>query len=379
MNNYNHVEHYNALMALCADDASTFYYVDQYMGASTFRIFSYRLASYTDFLKPYALMCRGHMFEIDVDSNPLRMASFTMDKFFNNIENPMTMDLNFSNVDLIMDKMDGSLISSYNSEHSVRLKSKTSLFSEQSQAAETALRSDSHGNLNDFIDTMTVQNNYTVNMEYTAPNNHIVVRYKEARLTVLNVRNNDTSEYLKYSAVQELMHHYGCAEFLVKNYADLIDDYPKFIESIYDMTDDLEGYVIMLPDGMMVKQKTAKYAALHHLKSSVDSPKALFKVVVLEAQDDLRAEFADDAYITSRIDNMEKLVKNIYGDIAEHVERFYHNNKHLDRKSYAILSQQETPKMFFSLTMDWYLGNTPNYQEWLLKRYKDFGIKDDIE
>ena len=30
--------------------------------------------------------------------------------------------LDFSNVDLIMDKMDGSLISSYNSEHSVRLK-----------------------------------------------------------------------------------------------------------------------------------------------------------------------------------------------------------------------------------------------------------------
>lgn len=83
MNNYSFYNHYNALMQLCQDASSTFYYVDQMIDNVTYRIFSYRLATYTEFCAPYAKECRGHTFEIDGNNHAVRIASFTPTKFFN--------------------------------------------------------------------------------------------------------------------------------------------------------------------------------------------------------------------------------------------------------------------------------------------------------
>ena len=75
-------EHYANLMTLCEGD-SPFYYVDQNRDSTVYRIFTYQLASYSDFLLPDARECRGHMFEIDKDGNAVRCASMPPTKFFN--------------------------------------------------------------------------------------------------------------------------------------------------------------------------------------------------------------------------------------------------------------------------------------------------------
>ncbi len=73
---------------------------------------------------------RGIMFEMDGDT-PIRIASRPMEKFFNLNENPMTMGIDISDVEYIMDKADGSLVSSYVDDGYLYLKSKTSLYSDQ--------------------------------------------------------------------------------------------------------------------------------------------------------------------------------------------------------------------------------------------------------
>ena len=65
-----------------------FYYKDFTKENSIYRIFNYRLASYTDFQLPGALECRGTMFEINEDGEPIRLASLPMEKFFNLNEVP---------------------------------------------------------------------------------------------------------------------------------------------------------------------------------------------------------------------------------------------------------------------------------------------------
>ncbi len=58
----------------------------------TYWIYNYRLASYTDFLHPNALNCRGTMFEVDAEGNPIRLAALPIEKFFN--VNEVSSDIN---------------------------------------------------------------------------------------------------------------------------------------------------------------------------------------------------------------------------------------------------------------------------------------------
>ncbi len=286
------------------------------------------------------------------------------------------MDLDFSQgAELLMDKVDGSLISSYaHRPAKIRLKSKTALESDQALAAMKYLSTNVP--LYNFVEVMT-GNDWTVNMEYTSPHFRIVVPHQEERLTVLNIRNNLTGEYMSYDAMRNLMKHWKCEQHLVVNYN--VPSLSDFINSVPDMTTGVEGYVVKLVNGETFKIKTNSYIALHRLKDSIGSQKRLFEVVVNEAHDDAKAAFADDAFVLSQIADMEQKVKVIYLDIKHHVENFYNTNKELSRKDFAILAQKEVPKLYFGLVMSRYLDKEPNVKEFMLKRYKELGIKDDVK
>lgn len=372
-----HKEYYLSLMKLCEGD-SPFYFVDQVIDDKIYRIFSYRLASYSDFAQSeYARECRGHMFEITNTGDFIRLAAMAPTKFFNYKENPFTMDLDFSLCDLVMDKRDGSLISSFSHNGKIYLKSKTSLHSDQARAAQAFL--DRTPKLKYFIEVME-SNHCTVNMEYTAPTNRIVLPYQDENLTILNIRRIDNGfvgDYISHVLMKSLCKVYDCEQYLIENTASNIENYEDFINSIPDMTE-IEGFVVRIQNGETVKIKTNWYLSLHRAKDSINSDRRLFEVVVNEAHDDLRSVFPDDAYLMERINRMESKVKEIYVKIKHHVEGFYNRNSLLDRKSYAILAQQEVPRMYFALAMNLYLGKDNDYKSWMIKSWKEFGIKDDL-
>ena len=64
-----------------------FFFKDHQFKDKTYRIFNYQLANYAQFCLPNALECRGHMFEIDGNEEPVRLASLPVPKFFNIGEN----------------------------------------------------------------------------------------------------------------------------------------------------------------------------------------------------------------------------------------------------------------------------------------------------
>ena len=190
---------YSELMHLVStDESKAFFFADQKKDERTYRIFNYRLASYTDFCKPSALECRGITFDI-TDPDNVQLVCRPMPKFFNVDENPFSMNLDFSNVKQIMLKMDGSLISSFMHKNGVALKTKGSLHSTQAVEAYALMKNEP-----EFFDLISALSElkYTVNMEYCAPTNRIVVGYLKPSLTILNVRHNLTGEYI---TKQELM------------------------------------------------------------------------------------------------------------------------------------------------------------------------------
>lgn len=336
-------------------------------------IYNYRLASYTDFLSPSAIEARGIMFEIDNDNEFVKLASRSFPKFFNHNECPFTMNLDYSNFMYCVDKLDGSLISTFIHNNELRVKTKGSLFSDQAIASQKLLDTE----LVDLKKELTcyAHNEYTTCMEFTSNLNRIVIGYPKSNLTILAIRNNIDGSYIPRD---ELKSNPIISKYLVSDYNNMVNTIgvEKFINDIPDITEDIEGYIFMLANGQLVKHKTKKYVSLHQTKDSITTPSKLFEVCVNEGADDLKSMFHSDIGALNIINKMQEKVSKIYNHTCKIVDDFYNENKLLDRKSYAIKGQKELYTNIFHLAMLKYIGKDVNIKEWMIKNYQEFDIKD---
>lgn len=354
---------YENLMDLCASQATdAFYCVDQEFGGRKYRIFLYRIASYSDFCLPGALECRGHTF--DITAAP-ELVSRPMQKFFNLSENPFTIDLPLNSISNIADKLDGSLISTVRTTAGFTLKTKGSFFSEQSQKARDLILSPAYAGLNTFCKEMA-SSGFTVNMEFVGPCNRIVLPYSEKALKILNVRENATGRYLSSRDLPPNIHH------LTAKTHEIPSDGHSWVEKARNLTG-IEGFVVTLADGTIFKLKTHEYCALHKTRSQLNSPKYLFEVCVHGGADDLKSLFADRPEDVKIIDDMAALVAGVYNSLHREVSAFYEENKHLERKDYAIKAQKElSDSSSFPIVMAAYGGKEPDITSFMLKNYKRY-------
>lgn len=357
----NHQELFNNLMDLTNNEA--FYFVDAVHAGKTYRVFNYRLASYSDFLLPDAFNARGTTFRID--ENGPELASLPPVKFFNLFENSFTMNIGESDVYFSMDKLDGSLISTVATDNwnNFCLKSKTSFQSGQAQMATDLLNADPE--LKELLKFFTLRR-YTVNMELTSPLNRIVLPYQRPELTILNLRSLETGETIYAPDIGK--------RFVVDNkyivpYYDGFPDQNGF-QHYVDNATGTEGFVCVTQAGTVFKLKNDWYCKLHHTKDSVTVPRRLYEACLAGASDDLLAMFHDDAAACNMINCMQELAFHHYNHVVKTVETYYEDNKALDRKSYAIKAQNDTELAklgVFSLAMNLYVGKEVKYEEFLTK------------
>lgn len=361
----NFEELYNNLMALQSNEA--FYYSDQVKEDKLYRIFLYRLATYSDFQLPSALESRGIMFEIDRAGKPLRLASMPFEKFFNKDENPFTMDLDFNDAQNVYLKEDGSLISTYMHGDEMFFKTKGSLHSEQAVDANAWIRLPFNATFYNELKDLT-KNGYTVMMEWVAPHNRIVVGYDAPNLVVLGVRSMHNGNYLGRNDVATF--YSEVAARWVKDYLTDIEDVSSYINDIPSMVG-IEGFVVVLATGQRVKIKTDWYLHRHRVKDSISNAKHLVEAILNEATDDIKSLFAHDRNTIDYILDMERKVIPQYNRLVKDVEQFWANNKHLDRKDYAILSK-ETNADRMGLYMSMYLGREVKYKDFFMKHMNRF-------
>ncbi len=380
------LELFDQLTTLC-DEHEAFYYSDQMLQSRAYRIFNYRLGSYSQWLLPAALECRGITFLLPFEQfgDELTIASRPFEKFFNLHENPFTMDLDLETIADIQVKEDGSLISSMMVGNDLWLKSKGSLTSEQATDANNYL-SAGHDDLYQFIYDQTRMGRSVI-MEWTAPFNRIVLPYERPALTILAIRDNETGDYISLDsfegdydyedsdALDHFVHRLDVEELSTPgmgSYASLTD----FIERVPEFVN-IEGFVCQLTSGQRFKIKTEWYMKLHHIKDSINSQRRLFEAVVYETSDDIKAQFWDDEQAIAIIVDMEEKVSALYNHMVNEVESFYKANKGLERKEYAIKAQAEVEKLHFGLCMSLYLQKPVDFKAVMVKNRKHYGIKDD--
>lgn len=401
--NDRHIQLFANLKNLVATNEAFVTKIHEFEGAR-YQVFDYFLARYSDFLLEDSREARGIMFEVDEAGNPIRLACWMPKKFFNLNENPFTigLDLSDDNIDGVMDKMDGSIISTMMHNGKMILKSKTSLSSDHAAQATAFLYKGGYKSpLAELLEHFT-KAGYSVHMELTSPDLRIVLGYPEIKLTILSMRRlSDGAMVSKQNFYEHFPSEFrddGTYYYWVKEYiADhffgnpftgspdlkLMSGYlngvpernkvSRFIDSIKGMTG-VEGYIVRLKNGEHIKIKCDWYCALHHTKDSISAPRRLFETILNGAADDLKAMFAADPITVGRVIEMENKVVEKFNRLIKKVETFYNEHKSLDRKAYAIAATAERDDNLMGPKMNLYLGKENNYKEFFLKHPEMFDI-----
>jgi T4 RnlA family RNA ligase len=228
-----------------------------------------------------------------------------------------------------------------------------------------------------------VRLNYTVDMEYTSPSNHIVVSYSESKLTVLSIRSHADGQTLFGTQLKT---------FLLENHLLAILSHLVPFESIPSNVTHKqllngiaqesygEGYVVQIiqPDqsSYLVKIKTQRYLMTHRDGQPTNSTRSLFEAIINEQADDLRGLFQDDTEALKSIEEMEQNIRPKYNRMIEVIEQFYRTNKHLPKKDFVrSITKIQNMTIYLPLLMNLYTENENDYKGFAMKHAKDlFGI-----
>lgn len=246
-------------------------------------IFNYRLATLMDFLAPLgesspvqASELRGLTFVHD--KNIQRYLA--MHKFFNLEQTNFYMysDVKDKTVLKVSDKADGSMIGVVPIKGKLYAKTKVAFESDQAKWSNQLIERDPK--LKEFLEE-AVRLGLAPIMEYVSWNNQIVLEYKATELLLLQLRDQNTGEYLDVHD-HELVKHYG-----IKTVSK---DPLESLESLMEKkktVEGREGWIVHLDDGQMLKIKTQWYLDRHGLlMEGLVRENSIVQMVLNETLDD---------------------------------------------------------------------------------------------
>lgn len=315
-------------------------------------IVSYMIAD-SDFWKlPLALETRGIVF----DSSGMCI-SRPLEKMFNVNEREETQ---LGNLDLrdaqFFTKRDGSMITPVIVDGDIFWKSKKSFFSDVAQRAEQVVTPNVIA-----LSRYALEAGITPIFEFTDPNHQIVINYgEEPKFVLLALRKIDSGAYVPYNICLQIAKHYG-VECIDRHYGE-----PHTILNSLENATDLEGFVIRLTSGQMVKVKCPWYTINHRIMTELRE-RDIALAVVEETIDDLKAALVTQGKDLSPIQIIEDAVIFQLEGIMLETQQLRDKLKQFPTRKEAAISHHKHP--LFSLAMDLYVGREPDYKNFWKKRH----------
>jgi RNA ligase len=327
--------------------------------------FCYMIAGADTFDTAHARECRGICF----DKKTGEVIGLPLHKFFNVGERAETQigAIDWSKVVRVMDKRDGSLISTTIVDGAIRLKSKKSFDSDVAKAAQQLY--DSRPNFA-ALSKRLLDLNATAIFEYTAPDARIVLHYPEAELTLLHVRDHAFGTYWSEEELRLL-----ATEFQLK----LVDHVEEFwiddgegsvffaaapMLKAAEQRENIEGWIVQFENGDMVKVKTKWYLNLHRVMTFLRE-RDIAEAVLDETVDDLKSQLAGEGIDISEILQIERQVVAELNVARSWVEKIIAADGNMTRKDFALLyKQSHDSNGWFGLLMTRYSGKEPDYKKW---------------
>lgn len=261
------------------------YKADQVDG-NTFHIFSYRLASHSDFKKYDGFEMRGLTF---LEKDGKYIAYPHLHKFFNVNQEGQENQFNVlkkKKMSYYQDKEDGSMLVPIMVAGVIYWKTKLSFVTEQAVMAQKIM--EQNPKLEVFIRSVYKAGDIPI-FELTSPLNKIVLEYDQSELRLLQVRNRETGVYRDMVEYDKGLKNFKWDEIKrAKFHTD------KTLEELMESKkteEGNEGYVVTFEDGHFAKVKTDWYCVQHRLLTEdLNSENFIIEQVLEETLDDTIAQ-----------------------------------------------------------------------------------------
>lgn len=282
--------------------------------------------------------CRGLIFSKDG-----KVISRRLHKFFNLGERQEVLpeNVDFNQPHVILEKLDGSMITPLIVNNQVRWASK------MGHNTDVAAQVEKFANPTDYLSqSIGVIENYSVEkflecctpiFEWCSRQQRIVIDYPQDRLVLIAVRENITGYYWSYEEMS-----FFKAIPIVKAFQ--VDG--KITQQLLDIVkkqEGLEGVVIRFDSGHMLKVKGDWYVKIHRAKDMISDERKVVGLIIEQKIDDLKSILLKDD--RSRIEQYENqlvfIINTLSNDIFCHICKM---TKEHNRKSYALeVSRKDSP------------------------------------
>lgn len=263
----------------------------------------------------------------------------------------MYHDVKDLEIDRIANKDDGSAIRFLILNGELVAKTKFSLEAEQTEMAMTVVNNDA--NLKAFI-LKTLELGLAALFEIVSPHNKIVLAYNYTTLKLLQLRDEDTAEYLNIYTHD-----------LVKEFNILTADAEPLhtLDELLAMkatVEEKEGWVITFSNGKMAKVKTDWYMNLHGILTDGLKEHKIIARIVDETIDDVIAQIPEEnTEERAFIDDITVVITKHINHIASDAEKKFKATWTGDKK--AIAMAYKSDKQAFPYIMNFAKGRT--YEE----------------
>ena len=252
----------------------------------------------SDFNEPICNEARG----IILEKGTWKVVRIAFNKFFN-LGEEHAADIDWETA-VATEKMDGSLISFYWYNGKWRVATNGCIDAEDAPcdgAFKTFKDLIDRALEDNPIDFKRLNKNITYTFELCTPHNQQVVEYKDFKLYLILVRNNNTLDELNIYHAAEIFHLNTPKQYPIKGN---VEDFKKLVETFGD---DKEGIVVKDKNNKRVKIKTETYFQLHHwLNNGNVGRKRIFEL--LETGED--SEFL--AYFPRYVNAFARVAAEIY-------------------------------------------------------------------
>jgi len=281
------------------------------------------------------LECRGLIF----DRRTGALLSRPLHKTFQIGERQSLLDLDLQSGNWIEKKLDGSMIAGLvapGPARKVMLHTRGG-FSRQARAALQIAPRSTLAMVRDTFDA-----GYTPVFEWTSPENRVVIKYRENRLTLLALRHRRTGKYLHRSDMEAWARDYDtpCVPVYGASLAS-IDDLKHLIEEVRALQGE-EGVMVVFPSGHRIKVKASEYLLHHKIISDIASEKNAQKAWIENAIDDIAVILDDHRGRTLRQfgADMDRIMLNAVARVEDVISQA----DHLAPRDRAAKIQASLPK-----------------------------------
>ena len=339
------------------ENKDAFYYKDEEHKGRKFRIFNYRLATYSDFNNDIdSLELRGLTFDLETEKCYLGLH-----KFFNDRENPFTqIEWDENDVLDVREKLDGSLIQTFFIDDILFVKTKGTFKSEQAIKSEEFILN--NGNYFNFINDFS-KKGYHIFFEFISPFNQVVIPYNKTDLVLIQIR-DENGNYLDYNTLKDIANKYNLS--LAKEYNYTL----KALRELQETEEDIEGWVVRNKkyplETQFRKFKTSSYFLKHKSISKLQENN-IISSILNEQIDDIISLIPINTEKRNYLEEIRNKVSHYYDKMVVELSKLLIYKKFNDRKEFALLYKNHP---YFNVLMKSKNENNleKNLKEAILKR-----------